>query len=367
MGLMIKRTMNNKITINSRTIGEGYPVYIIAEISANHNQDFDQAVKIVEAARIAGADAVKVQTYTPDTLTINCDSEYFRIGQANPWEGRILYDLYRKAYMPWEWQPKLKAVANDLGLDFFSTAFDESAVLFLENMGIPAYKIASFEINDLPLIRSIARTGKPIIISTGMATLAEIEEALVTAREQGARELALLKCSSSYPASPTEINLRTIPHLSGTFHCPVGISDHTLGVAISIASVAQGACLIEKHLTLSRSTPGPDSGFSMEPDEFKRMVQEIRIVEKGLGEVQYGNDRMESKNHLYRRSLFVVEDMKRGENFSMKNIRSIRPADGLHTRYMETILGLKAVCDIPRGTPLSWDLISGKGIPRFSG
>ena len=280
--------MSLSLTINGRMVGPGQPVYLIAEISANHNQEFDQAVKIVQAAKDAGADAVKLQTYTPDTITIDGDQEYFHIGKGTIWEGRTLYDLYQEAYMPWEWQPKLKEIADDLGLDLFSSPFDHTAVDFLEKMAVPAYKIASFELVDLPLIRRVARTGKPIIMSTGMATLAEIDEAVRTAREAGAAQIALLKCTSAYPAPPEEMNLRTIPHLSQAFNLPVGLSDHTLGIAVAVAAVTLGACIVEKHFTLSRSIPGPDSAFSLEPHEFKAMAEAVRLAEKACGRCPMG-------------------------------------------------------------------------------
>jgi N-acetylneuraminate synthase len=328
-------------------------------MSANHGQDFEQAVQIIHAAKEAGADAVKLQTYTPDTISIDCDNEYFRIGQGTIWAGRQLYDLYGEAYTPWEWQPRLKEIADDLGLDLFSTPFDTTAVDFLEDMGVPAYKIASFELVDLPLIQRVAQTGKPLIMSTGMATLAEIDEAVKTARTAGATEIALLKCTSAYPASPTEMNLRTIPHLAETFGVPAGVSDHTLGIAVAMAAVALGACIVEKHVTLSRSIPGPDSAFSLEPQEFKELAQAIRTVEQALGEVRYGVVESEAEIHLYRRSLFVVRDIRAGEKFTQENVRSIRPGYGLHTRYLKIILGSFASQDIEGGTPLTWDLVIG--------
>lgn len=352
--------MKPPIEISSRHIGPGYPTYIIAEMSANHNQDFDRAVKIIEAAKETGADAIKLQTYTPDTLTIDCDNEYFCIGKGTIWEGRNLYDLYGEAYTPWEWQPKLKDLANDLGLAFFSTPFDHTAVDFLEQMDVPAYKVASFEIVDLPLIRRIAQTGKPIIMSTGMATLAEIDEAVRTIREVGGEQLALLKCTSAYPASPEEMNLCTIPHLAKAFNVPVGLSDHTLGIAVPVAAVALGACVVEKHFTLSRDVPGPDSVFSLEPHEFKAMVDAIRIAEKALGEVRYEVTEREEASRIFRRSLFVVQDVGVGEMFTEENVRSIRPGYGLHTRYLDQVLGRRAARDIERGTPLSWDIVAGK-------
>ena len=338
-------------------MGSDSPTYVIAELSANHNQKFDQAVKIVAAAKDAGADAVKLQTYTADTITIQSDKEYFRVGGGTIWDGRSLHDLYSEAYTPWEWQPRLKQVANDLGLDLFSTPFDATAVDFLEEMNVPAHKVASFEIVDIPLIQKIARTGKPMIISTGMATLEEIDEAVKAARAAGATQIALLKCTSAYPAAPEEMNLRTIPELSRRFGVPAGLSDHTMGVAVPVAAVALGACIIEKHLTLSRSEPGPDSAFSLEPHEFKAMVDSVRVAEKALGAVQFGCSPKETSSKAFRRSLFVVRDVKRGEPFTAENLRSIRPGHGLHTRHMSEVLGQRARRDIERGTPLSWDLV----------
>ncbi len=349
------------ILINGRYIGSGLPTYIVAELSANHNQDFEQAARLVRAAQEAGADAIKLQTYTPDTLTIRSDREWFRIGGGTLWDGRTLHDLYREAYTPWEWQPKLKAIADDLEIDLFSTAFDPTAVDFLEEMGVPAHKIASFEIVDIPLIEKMAGTGKPLIISTGMASLAEIEEAVHAARQAGAREIALLKCTSAYPAPPEEINLRTIPHLSEVFQSPVGLSDHSLGVAVPVAAVALGACIVEKHFTLSRSAPGPDSAFSLEPDEFKAMVGAIRMAEKALGQVSYGLGRDESKSRAFRRSLFVVQDVKAGEVFTADNIRSIRPGYGLAPKYLKEVLGRRAVRNVAKGEPLAWDLVAASG------
>lgn len=350
---------NAYIFVNNRRIGSGYPVYIVAEMSANHGQDFEQAVKIIEAAKEAGADAIKIQTYTPDTLTINCNNEYFQIGKGTLWEGRNFYDLYGEAYTPWDWQPKLKEIANQLGLDLFSTPFDETAVDFLEETNMPAHKIASFELVDLPLLRKIARTGKPIIMSTGMATLAEIDEAVQTIRGAGGDKLALLKCTSAYPAPSEEMNLRTIPHLAEAFGLPVGLSDHTLSIAVPVAAVALGACIIEKHFTLSRTMPGPDSAFSLEPHEFKAMVEAIRTAEKALGTVYYGVSEHEAKSAAFRRSLFVVRDMKAGEMFTSENVRSIRPGYGLHTRYLDEVMRKEAIRDIRHGTPLTWDLITG--------
>jgi len=346
------------IELGKRRIGQGQPVYLIAEISANHHQDFDQAVKLLQAAREAGADAVKLQTYTPDTMTIDCANAHFQIGPGTIWAGRNLYELYREAYTPWEWHPRLKEIARDLGLDLFSTPFDESAVNFLEQMGVPAYKIASFELIDLPLLARVAQTKKPIILSTGMATLAEIDEAVRTLRQAGASHLALLKCTSAYPAPPEEANLHTIPHLAATFGVPVGLSDHTLGIAVPVAAVALGACIVEKHLTLSRSIPGPDSAFSLEPAEFRDMVQAVRLAEKSLGKISYEITPAQKDSLAFRRSLFVVKDVKRGEKFTQENVRSIRPGFGLHPRYLPEIFGRSASQDIQRGTPLSWSLVA---------
>src|SRR5579864_7406732 len=350
--------MSAQITIGKRTIGVGKPVYVIAEISANHHQNFDEAVNIIRAAKDAGADAVKLQTYTPDTMTIASDRREFCIGGGTIWDGRNLYDLYSEAYTPWDWQPKLKQFANDLGLDLFSTPFDASAVEFLEKMEVPAHKLASFELVDLPLIRILARTGKPLIISTGMASVEEIEEAVRTARESGATQIALLKCTSAYPAAAEEMNLRTIPELSRRFGVPAGLSDHTTGIAVPVAAVALGACIVEKHITLSRSVSGPDSAFSLEPPEFKAMVDAVRVAEKALGEIHFGVSDKEASSRVFRRSLFVVENLKRGELFTTENVRAIRPGHGLHTRHLQEVLGRHAARDIERGSPLSWDLVN---------
>lgn len=349
--------MTAHFKIRDRLIGAEHSVYIVAELSANHGQKFQQAVEIVEAAQKAGADAVKLQTYTPDTLTIRCDAPEFRIGGGTLWDGKTLYDLYATAYTPWEWQPKLKAIANVLGLDLFSTPFGASAVDFLESMDVPAHKIASFEMVDLALIRKVAQTGKPVIMSTGMASLAEIDEAVRAFREAGGIQLALLKCTSAYPAPPDEMNLRTIPHLAEAFGVPVGLSDHTLGIAVPLAAVALGACIIEKHFTLSRSESGPDSAFSLEPGEFKAMVEAVHTAEKALGSVNYEITEKAKASRAFRRSLFVVQDIKAGETLTTDNLRSIRPGHGLLPKYLDIALGKTVVRDVPRGTPLTWDLI----------
>jgi len=350
----------SRIIINHRVIASGHPAYVVAEMSANHHQDYDRAVRIIEAAKEAGADAIKLQTYTADTITLNCDSKYFRI-EGTLWDGRTLHDLYREAYTPWEWQPKLKIIADKLGLDLFSSPFDPTAVDFLERMGIPAYKVASSELVDIPLLKKIASVGKPIIMSTGMATLGEIEEAVRTIRGAGCDQLALLHCTSVYPAPPEDLHLRTLSHLAEAFSVPVGISDHSLGIEVAIAAVVLGACIIEKHFTLSRSDHGPDSAFSLEPREFKAMVEAVRTIEKALGVVKYGASEREQISRRYRRSLFVVENVKAGEEFTEKNVKSIRPGDGLHPRYLSEVIGRTARCDVKKGTPLGWDLI---GQPR---
>lgn len=347
-----------EITIQNRTIGHGHPTYIIAEISANHHQSLDMAMQMVRAAHEAGADAVKLQTYTPDTLTIDSNKPCFQI-KGTLWDGKNLYTLYQEAYTPWEWHAPLKQLAEDLKIALFSTPFDPTAVEFLEQLDMPAYKVASFEIIDLPLLQRIAATKKPIIMSTGMADLAEIDEAVRTVRTAGNNALALLKCTSAYPSPPEEMNLRTIPHLAEAFQTPVGLSDHTLGIAVPVAAVALGACIVEKHFTLSRDIPGPDSAFSLEPHEFKAMVEAIRTAEKALGQVHYGVSDQEAKSRIFRRSLFVVKDIRAGEVFTTEHIRSIRPGHGLPPKFIHEIIGKRAAKDIERGTPLSWDLING--------
>lgn len=348
--------MSNCITINGRKIGPGEPAYLIAEMSANHGQDFDQALRILEEAKAAGADAVKLQTYTADTLTIDCDAESFRI-KGTIWEGKNLHQLYQEAFTPWEWQPRLKEAADRLGIDLFSSPFDPTAVDFLEGMQVPAHKVASFEIVDIPLLEKIGAAGKPVIMSTGMASLAEIDEAVSALRRAGTRDIALLKCTSAYPAPYGEMNLRTIPNLAETFGVAAGLSDHSLGSEVAVAAVALGACIIEKHLTLRRADGGPDSAFSMEPGEFADMVRAVRHVEQALGGVTYALTAKQAESRAFRRSLFVIRDMKAGETFTSENVRSIRPAYGLHTRYLGEVMGRKAARDIGRGTPLAWELV----------
>jgi N-acetylneuraminate synthase len=354
------KTCGPWLKIGAREMGRSKPTYIIAEMSANHKQEYDRAVELILKAKQAGADAIKLQTYTADTITIDSlRPEFVHQEKESLWAGRSLYELYGEAYTPWEWQPRLKAVADEIGIDLFSTPFDDTAVNFLEQMGVPAHKIASFELVDLPLLRKVATTGKPVIMSTGMATLAEIDEAVHTLREGGCRQLALLKCVSAYPAPPEEMNLRTIPHLAEAFDCPVGLSDHTLDLAVPVAAVALGACIIEKHFTLARADGGPDAAFSLEPAEFKAMVEAVRIAEKAVGQVHYGITEHEQSSRVFRRSLFVVKDMKKGEAFTPANVRSIRPGSGLHTRYLPDVLGRHASRDIACGTPLSWACMAG--------
>jgi len=331
-------------------------ILVIAELSANHNHDFDLAVKTIKAMKEAGADAVKLQTYTPDTITIDCDNEYFQIKEGL-WKGKTLYELYQEAYTPWGWQPKLKKIAEDLGLICFSSAFDKTAVDFLENMNVPAYKVASFEITDIPLIEYIASKGKPIIMSTGIATLADIEEAVNACKRMDNEQIALLKCTSAYPAPIEDANLLSIPNMKETFGTVVGLSDHTLGSSAAIASVALGAKIIEKHFILDRNIGGPDEVFSMEPDEFKHMVKAVREVEKALGLVTYNLTEKQKKSRELSRSLFVVKDIKKGEVFTEENVRSIRPGYGLNSKYLKEILGKRATKEIKRGMPLNWQLI----------
>ncbi len=344
-------------SINSHKIGGGKPTYIIAELSANHNQSYERSVELIHAAYEAGADAIKLQTYTPETITIDARGPLFTHSQDSLWSNKNLYDLYSEAYTPWEWQPELKKIADGIGITLFSTPFDPTSVDFLETLNVPAYKIASFEIVDLPLIRYIAEQGKPIILSTGMATLTEIDEAVRTIREAGNDQIALLKCTSAYPAPPAEMNLRTIPHLAGAFGMPAGLSDHTLGIAVPVAAVALGACIIEKHFTLSRADPGPDSAFSLEPHEFRAMVDAVREVEAALGTVSYDASEREKASRVFRRSLFVVKDVEAGEEFTEENVRSIRPGYGLPPKYLSMAVGRRAKRRIARGTPVDWDLV----------
>lgn len=350
--------MDKEIKIDHYNINEKSPTFIIAEISANHLMDYERAEKLIFACSEAGADAIKLQTYTPDTITMNSDKEYFQITQGTIWDGTTYYKLYQEAYTPWEWQPKLKKKAEELGLICFSSPFDHTSVDFLEQIEVSAYKIASFEINDIPLIRKVARLGKPVMISTGIAYQEDIEEALKVCMEENNHQIILLKCTSAYPSLYEDMNLRTIPDMAERYKCLVGLSDHTLGSQVAIAAVALGARVIEKHITLSRADGGPDGAFSMEPHEFKEMVEGIRAVEKALGNASYQLTEKQIKSREHSRSLFVVKDIREGEEITEENVRSIRPNYGLHTRYYEEVLGKKAIRDIESGTPLSWNLVN---------
>lgn len=345
-----------QVKIGKKSLGENRDVFIIAEISANHGQSFDTAVELVRKAKECGADAVKFQAYTPDTLTIDADNEYFRIEHPQ-WGGQTLYELYKKAYTPWKWFKELKKIAEDTGIIFLCTAFDKTSVDMLEELDICAHKIASFELVDLPLIEYAAKTRKPLILSTGMADIDEIQEAVDTAKKSGAEEIILLKCVSSYPAKPEEMNLKTIPDMKDRFKCPVGLSDHSLGIGASVCAVALGAAVIEKHFILSRGIKTPDSFFSIEPHELKDLIDNIRIAEKAIGKVHYELTDEEKKSMIFRRSLFVVKDVKAGEKVTNENIRSIRPGCGLPTKYIEKVIGRTFKKDLSKGIPLNWDLI----------
>lgn len=340
------------IKIGDKKIGDGQPCFIIAEMSGNHNMDYDRAVKIIHAAKEAGVDAVKLQTYTADTITLNSDKPWFRTGENTLWSGMTLHELYEKAYTPWEWQPKLKDIADELGLILFSSPFDISSVDFLEKMAVPAYKIASYEINDIPLIRKVAETGKPIIFSTGIADMSDISLAIDTCKEVGNDQLVFLKCTSEYPAPYEEMNLAMIPNMRETLHCVSGLSDHSMGDEIAIAAVAMGAKVIEKHFTLSRADGGVDSAFSMEIDEMKNMVKRIRNVEKAIGKVNYSLKKNQKEAKKGSRSLFACMEIKKGDIFTKENIRSVRPGIGLHTKYQKEILGKCATRDISFAEPL---------------
>ncbi len=332
-------------------------VFIVAELSANHRQDLKLAKETIYAIKESGADAVKLQTYTPDTMTINCDNKYFKIKQGTLWDGKTFYQLYKEAYTPWEWHYELKELAEELGLIFFSTPFDKTAVDFLEQLNVPIYKVASFEITDIPFIEYVASKGKPVIISTGIATLSDIEEAINACKRAGNDKIILLKCVSAYPAPLEDVNLKTIPNMVETFSCIVGLSDHTLGISVPIAAVALGARVIEKHFILSKDIKTPDKEFSLTPGEFKEMVKAIREVEKALGKISYELTYKQKKGKEFARSLFVVKDIKAGDTFTEENVRSIRPGFGLHPKYFKDVIGKKARKDIKRGTPLNWDLI----------
>lgn len=341
------------VRIGDREVGPGHPPYVIAEVSANHHQDLGRAIELVRIAAAAGADAVKLQTYTPDTMTLDSDEAPFRIGSGTIWEGRNLYDLYREAQTPWEWHAPLRDEAGRLGLHCISTPFDASAVAFLDELDLPALKIASFELTDLELIACAAATGRPLIVSTGMATQDEIDRAVATARAHGDGGVALLRCNSAYPASPDEMDLRTIPDMAARWQCPIGLSDHTLGNTASIAAVALGACIVEKHFTISRAEPGPDSEFSLEPHELEALVRDLHLAHESLGVVRYGAQAREKASLAFRRSVFVVADIAAGEPFTRDNVRVIRPADGLDPAALPDVLGSRARVALRRGTPLT--------------
>ncbi|MDD6811880.1 MAG: pseudaminic acid synthase [Lachnospiraceae bacterium] len=348
--------MKKEFQIGKRMIGENHPCFCVAEMSGNHLKDFNRAVEIIHAAKEAGADAIKLQTYTADSLSVDCDNEYFQI-HGGLWDGMTEYKLYEEASTPWDWQPRLQEVAESLGLECFSSPFDFASVDFMEQCKMPAYKVASYEINDIPLIRKIAALHKPVILATGVAYPEDIERALQVCREEGNEEVMLLKCVSAYPTPYEEINLAMIPDLAKKYDCLVGLSDHSMGSVVPTGAAALGIKMVEKHLTLRRADGGPDGAFSMEPEEFREMVQNIRILEKAMGVSEYGLTEKQKKEHNGSRSLFVVKDIKAGEKLTPENVRSIRPHYGLHTMYYEEVLGKTAARDIVKGTPLAWDML----------
>lgn len=350
--------MTDQIDISGRQIGSGAPPYIVAELSGNHNGDLDRALEIIRAIATAGADAVKLQTYTADTITIDHDGPEFTVETGGLWDGRSLYDLYDEAHTPWEWHQAMFDCAREAGLAIFSAPFDHSAVDFLESLDCPAYKIASFEIVDLPLIAKVAATGKPLIISTGMADMAEIREAVDTAREAGAVNIAVLHCVSGYPTPASESHLATIPQLAAELGVQVGLSDHTLGTAVPVAAVALGATIIEKHVTLRRSDGGPDAAFSLEPEELKQMVEACRMAGAAVGEADFGRKPSEEKNTVFRRSVYIVSDIGAGEVFQPHHIRSIRPGYGISPKHIGDVIGKSATRDLKRGTALKWDMVA---------
>ena len=346
-----------EISIGNRLVGAGHPTYVIAELSANHGGSLERAVELVRLAAEAGADAVKVQTYRPETMTIDSSQAPFQVSGGTLWDGRTLFDLYREAQTPWEWHAELQAEAAAAGVDFFSSPFDATAVRFLADLGVPVLKIASFELVDHALIRAAAATGLPLIMSTGMASVDDIDDAVRVARDAGAEGIALLRCNSAYPAPAAEMDLRTIPDMATRWDVPVGLSDHTLGATAAITAVALGACILEKHVTLSRSEPTADAEFSLEPDELRRMIDAVREAESALGTVRYGPSDREKASLAFRRSLFVVADVAEGETFTEDNVRAIRPGDGLAPRHLDAVLGRRSTGRVERGTPLTWDLI----------
>lgn len=348
----------DSIIIADRSIGQTHPPFIIAEMSGNHNQSLDRALEIVDAAAAAGAHALKLQTYTADTMTLDIgEGEFFIEDPKSLWNGRSLYDLYQEAHTPWEWHKPIFDRCKELGLICFSTPFDDTSVDFLESLDVPCYKIASFENTDIPLIRKVAATGKPMIISTGMATVAELDETVRAAREGGCKDMILLKCTSTYPSTPENTNIRTIPHMRELFGVQVGLSDHTMGVGVSVAAIALGATVIEKHFTLSRTDGGVDSTFSLEPEEMRSLVVETERAWQALGQVSYGPTEKEKKSLVFRRSLYVVKDMKSGEVFTRENVRAIRPGYGLPPKFIDTFLGRQISLDVKKGTPISWELL----------
>jgi len=347
-----------ELKIKDKTIGKNQPVFIIAELSGNHNQNFELAVEMIKAAKEAGADAVKIQTYTPETITMDCDSELFQVREKEVWGAETLYQIYQKNYTPWEWQPKLKKIAEDLGLIFFSAPFDYTAVDFLEEMNVPAYKIASYEISDIPLIEYIASKGKPVFMSTGLATIEEITEAVEVCKKQGNNQIILLKCVSAYPTPLEDVNLKVIPDLKDKYGCVTGLSDHTLGISVPVASVALGAEVIEKHFVLDKSIGKVDTVHcSLDAQEFKEMVKSVREAEKALGKITYDLTEKIKEERKAMRSLFFVSNVKEGETITEQHVRSVRPAAGLPTKNISQVLGKKARLDIEKGTPVSWDLI----------
>ena len=350
--------MNNKIKISNKFIGKSYKPFIIAEMSGNHNKSLDHALKIVKSVASSGADALKIQTYLPETMTLNIKKNEFLIkDEKSIWFGDSLYELYEKAYLPWEWHKEIFDYAKSLGLVVFSTPFDNTSVDFLESLDTPCYKIASFENTDLPLIKKVASTGKPLIISTGMASISEIDETVRTARNYGCKDLILLKCTSTYPASPLNSNLVTIPHMMDLFDCQIGLSDHTLGIGVSVASVSLGATIIEKHFTLNRKDGGVDSIFSMEPNEFKMLADETERAWQAIGKINYGPSISERKSLQFRRSLYIVDDLKKGDTLTENNLKAIRPGNGLPTKFMENLIGLPVNKNVKKGTPMSWELL----------
>lgn len=350
--------MSSEIVIGNHSIGSDHPPFIIAEMSGNHNQSLERALDIIRAAAKAGVNALKIQTYTADTITINCNrGEFFLSDPSRLWSGKSLYELYQEAYTPWEWHKEIFDLAISLGMLPFSTPFDETAVDFLEKLNVPCYKIASFENTDIPLLKKVASTGKPLIVSTGMATLSDLDQLVTCVRDAGCKDLVLLKCTSTYPATPGNSNILTIPHLRQMFGCEVGLSDHTMGVGVAIGAVALGATVIEKHFTLNRKDGGVDSAFSMEPEEMRSLVVESKRAWEALGCVKYGPSDAEKDSLVFRRSLYIVEDLKEGDVITSENMRVIRPGLGLPSKYYELFLGKKVSVSVKRGTPVSWDLL----------